>query len=44
MDYDLENTELEGICSMIVAQCAGMGVIVDVDQEEPAIIKPKLKI
>ncbi len=44
MDYDLENTDLQGICSMIVAQCAGMGVIVDADQEEPPIIKPKIKI
>jgi hypothetical protein len=44
MDYDLENTDLQGICSMVVAQCAGMGVIVDSDQEEPPIIKPKLKI
>jgi len=44
MDYDLESTDLESICNMIVAQCSGMGVIVDVDQEEPPIVKPKLKV
>jgi large subunit ribosomal protein L11 len=44
MDYDLATTDLEGICKSIVAQCQGMGVIVGPDQDDPQIIKPKLKI
>ena len=35
---------MEGICKSIVAQCQGMGVLIAVDQDEPPIIKPKLKI